>query len=95
MLVFTGTYFNHLLTGSCVRRDDLVEVKNKMISHFPDFFSHLCHSPLSANGKINEAEGEMMHMDVKQPAKLGVRFNWCKCVVGRLPGAHGLGSAVG
>jgi len=24
-----------------------------------------------------------MHMDVKEPAKLGVRFNWCKCVAGR------------
>lgn len=23
-----------------------------------------------------------MHMDVKEPAKLGVRFNWCKCVSG-------------
>ena len=29
-----------------------------------------------------------MHMDVKEPAKLGVRFNWCKCVAGRLPGAQ-------
>lgn len=26
-----------------------------------------------------------MHMDVKQPAKLGVRFNWCKCVWGGSP----------
>lgn len=86
MLCFTSTYFSHLLTGSCVRREDLVEVKKKIISHFfPGFISHLCHSPLSANGKINEAEGEIMHMDVKQPAKLGVRFNWCKCVWGGSP----------
>lgn len=26
-----------------------------------------------------------MHMDVKQPAKLGVRFNWCKCLWGGSP----------
>lgn len=41
-----------------------------------------------------------MHMDVKEPAKLGVRFNWCKCVAGRLaasagsPVLAGLSSAV-
>lgn len=29
MLGFTSTYFSHLLTGSRVRRDDLVEVKKK------------------------------------------------------------------
>lgn len=94
MLGFTSTYFSHLLMGGCVRRDDSVEEEKKMISHFPGFIFHLCYSPLSANGKINEAEGELMHMDIKQPAKLGVRFNWCKCVVGRLPSAHGHGSAV-
>lgn len=30
-----------------------------------------------------------MHMDVKEPAKLGVRFNWCKCVAGRLTASTG------
>lgn len=41
-----------------------------------------------------------MHMDIKEPAKLGVRFNWCKCVAGMLaapassPVPAGLSSAV-
>lgn len=35
-----------------------------------------------------------MHMDVKQPAKLGVRFNWCKCVLGGLPWCPGHGCAL-
>lgn len=39
MLRFTSTYFSHLLTGSCVRREDLVEVKKN--------FSWLYFSPLS------------------------------------------------
>lgn len=30
-----------------------------------------------------------MHMDVKEPAKLGVRFNWCKCVAGRFAASAG------
>lgn len=66
------------------------------------FYFLPCRSPLSSNGKVNEVEGEIMHMDVKEPAKLGVRFNWCKCVAGRLgaPAApavlwarHGRGAA--
>lgn len=36
-----------------------------------------------------------MHMDVKERAKLGVRFNWCKCVAGRLSGLTSRGSAGG
>ncbi|KAM6063096.1 Apolipoprotein D [Chlamydotis macqueenii] len=34
------------------------------------------HKEMLSNGKVNEAEGEIMHMDVKEPAKLGVRYNW-------------------
>lgn len=30
VLRFTSTYFSHVLTGSCVRREDLVEVKKKL-----------------------------------------------------------------
>lgn len=49
-----------------------------MISSTADMISSLCSPALSSSGKINAIEGEIMHTDVKEPAKLGVRFNWCK-----------------
>lgn len=72
-----------------------VRGKKKVISSSLNFIS--C-SPLSSSGKVNEVEGEIMHMDVKQPAKLGVRFNWCKYLVGWLAASTsstGLSSAGG
>ncbi|KAI1235859.1 hypothetical protein IHE44_0001950, partial [Lamprotornis superbus] len=53
--------------GSCIQANYSLKENGKF---------KVINKEMLANGKINEAEGELMHMDVKQPAKLGVRFNW-------------------
>ncbi|NWW04090.1 APOD protein, partial [Oreocharis arfaki] len=53
--------------GSCIQANYSLKENGKF---------KVINKEMLANGKINEAEGEIMHMDVKQPAKLGVRFNW-------------------
>uniref|UniRef100_H0ZFA1 Apolipoprotein D n=1 Tax=Taeniopygia guttata TaxID=59729 RepID=H0ZFA1_TAEGU len=53
--------------GSCIQANYSLKENGKF---------KVVNKEMLANGKINEAEGELMHMDVKQPAKLGVRFNW-------------------
>ncbi|XP_030351157.1 apolipoprotein D isoform X1 [Strigops habroptila] len=53
--------------GSCIQANYSLKENGKF---------KVINKELLSNGKVNEVEGEIMHMDVKEPAKLGVRFNW-------------------
>ncbi|XP_009813836.2 apolipoprotein D [Gavia stellata] len=53
--------------GSCIQANYSLKENGKF---------KVINKEMLSNGKVNEVEGEIMHMDVKEPAKLGVRFNW-------------------
>ncbi|XP_051482932.1 apolipoprotein D [Apus apus] len=53
--------------GSCIQANYSLKENGKF---------KVINKELLSSGKVNEVEGEIMHMDVKEPAKLGVRFNW-------------------
>lgn len=53
--------------GSCVQANYSLKENGKF---------KVINKEMLSSGKINAIEGEIMHTDVKEPAKLGVRFNW-------------------
>uniref|UniRef100_A0A8B9NS21 Apolipoprotein D n=1 Tax=Apteryx owenii TaxID=8824 RepID=A0A8B9NS21_APTOW len=53
--------------GSCIQANYLLEENGKV---------KVINKELQSNGKVKETEGEITHADVKEPAKLGISFNW-------------------
>ncbi|NWI11653.1 APOD protein, partial [Crypturellus soui] len=56
--------------GRCIQANYLQDENGKL---------KVINKELQSNGKYKEIEGEITYMDAKEPAKMGISFNWCKC----------------